>query len=143
MRDVAYVALGSNVGDREAYLAAARAALASLPGTRLLAVTAVEETAAVGPVAQGAFLNQMAAIETELAPLDLLDRLLAIERTCGRERTVRWGPRTLDLDLVQFQQQAVSHSRLTVPHPELPNRDWWLRELAELRGLVPATAERA
>ena len=140
MRDVAFVALGSNVGDREAHLAAARAALASLPESRLLAVTAVEESAAVGPVAQGAFLNQMAAIETTLAPLDLLDRLLAIERTCGRERTVRWGPRTLDLDIVLFAQQTVAHPRLTVPHPELENRDWWMLEIAQLRAMLGARA---
>ena len=133
MRDVAYVALGSNVGDRDAQLAAARAALARLPGSRILKATAVEETAPVGPVAQGAFLNQMIALETELAPLALLDHLLDIERAAGRERTVRWGPRTLDLDIVLFDTQTVAHPRLTVPHPELHNRDWWRRELAALR----------
>ena len=146
-RDVAFVALGSNVGDRHDHLATARAALAALPGTRLLAATEPEETAPVGPVAQGAFLNPMAALETTLAPLDLLDRLLDIERASGRERTVRWGPRTLDLDIVLFAQQTVAHPRLTVPHPELENRDWWLRELGELRarlgeraaGATPAT----
>lgn len=138
MRDVAYVALGSNVGDRAAALAAARAALAELPESRVLAVTDVEETAPVGPVAQGAFLNQMVALETSLAPLELLDRLLEIERAGGRERTVRWGPRIIDLDIVLLEHQTVANDRLTVPHPELPNRDWWQRELAALRAATPA-----
>lgn len=143
LRDVAYIALGSNVGDRQAYLSAAREALADLPDSRVLAATPVEETAAVGPVAQGAFLNQMVALETSLAPLELLDRLLDIERAGGRERTVRWGPRTLDLDIVQLEHQTVAHERLAVPHPELPNRDWWQRELAELRAMLPAHLARA
>lgn len=139
VRDVAFVALGSNVGDRHGHLATARAAIGALPGCRLLAATVPEETAPVGPVAQGAFVNQMVALETTLAPLDLLDRLLEIERAAGRERTVRWGPRTLDLDIVLLAQQTVAHPRLTVPHPELPNRDWWMRELAELQALLGTT----
>ena len=140
--DIAFVALGSNVGDRHVHLANARAAMATLPGTRLLACTAEEETAPVGPVAQGSFVNQMVALETTLAPLDLLDRLLEIERAEGRERTVRWGPRTLDLDIVRFQRQSVIHPRLSVPHPEIGNRDWWQRELAELESLLAAPAAR-
>ena len=142
-RDVAFVALGSNVGDRHGHLAMARAALATLPASRVLAATAPEETAPVGPVAQGAFVNQMVALETALAPLDLLDHLLGIERAAGRERSVRWGPRTLDLDIVLLAQQTVAHPRLTVPHPELPNRDWWQRELAELRSMLKARAVAA
>lgn len=142
MTDVAYVALGSNLGDRDAHLAGARAALAGLPGSRVLAESTVEETAPVGPVAQGAYLNQMVALETALAPLDLLDHLLEIERAAGRERTVRWGPRTLDLDIVLFETQKVAHPRLTVPHPELANRDFWRRELAEVRAVLHATQER-
>ena len=135
MRDVAYVALGSNVGDRDAHLAGARRALAALPESRILAATAVEETAPIGPVEQQPYLNQMVALETTLAPLALLDRLLEIERAAGRVRTIRWGPRTLDLDIVLFETQTVAHERLTVPHPELPRRDFWQRELAELAGL--------
>lgn len=131
--DVAFIALGSNVGDRDAHLARARAAMAALPGSRLLAETSVEETAPVGPVAQGAFLNQMVALETTLDPLALLDHLLDIERAAGRERAVRWGPRTLDLDIVRFALQTVAHPRLTAPHPELANRDWWRRELGQLQ----------
>jgi 2-amino-4-hydroxy-6-hydroxymethyldihydropteridine diphosphokinase len=134
MRDIAYVALGSNLGDREEYLERARSALAALPGTRLLRASSVEETAPVGDVPQGPYLNQMVAIETELAPGELLDRLHEIERSAGRVRGVRWGPRTLDLDIVMFDRKSVNEPDLLVPHRELPNRDFWQRELAELQG---------
>lgn len=133
MKDVAYIALGSNLGDRHGWLAQARRAIADLERTAVIAVSSIEETAPIGPVAQGPYLNQMIAIETELTPLQLLDHLHAIERAAGRERGTRWGPRTLDLDIVLFEQQAVAAPELTVPHPELPNRDFWQRELSELR----------
>ncbi|HET7551978.1 MAG TPA: 2-amino-4-hydroxy-6-hydroxymethyldihydropteridine diphosphokinase [Gemmatimonadaceae bacterium] len=135
MRDIAYIALGSNLGGREEYLEQARSALAALPGTRLLRASSVEETAPVGDVPQGPYLNQMVAIETELAPRELLDRLHEIERSAGRVRGVRWGPRTLDLDIVMFDAKTVNEPDLLVPHRELPNRDFWQRELAELKGL--------
>jgi 2-amino-4-hydroxy-6-hydroxymethyldihydropteridine diphosphokinase len=134
VKDIAYVALGSNLGKREVFLADARAAIAAIPRTTVLAETEVEETAPIGPVAQDPFLNQMIAVETDLSPADLLDALQAIERSAGRTRTERWGPRTLDLDIVLFEKQSVSEPQLTVPHPELPNRGFWQRELAQLRG---------
>ena len=134
MKDIAYVALGSNVGRREAFLADARAAISALPRTTVLAETEVEQTAPIGPIAQDQFLNQMIAVETELSPLELLAALQAIERNAGRIRGERWGPRTLDLDIVLFERQRVSEANLTVPHPELPNRSFWQRELAQLRG---------
>lgn len=133
MRDVAYIALGSNLGQREVFLAEARRAIADLATTRVLGLTDAEETAPIGPVAQGPFLNQMIAIETELSPQDLLAELKRIETDAGRVRTARWGPRTLDLDIVLFEKQSVREPGLTVPHPELSNRDFWLRELAALR----------
>jgi 2-amino-4-hydroxy-6-hydroxymethyldihydropteridine diphosphokinase len=134
MRDVAYIALGSNLGDRAAYLAQAREALAALPRSRVLAFSAVEETAPLGPVDQDAYLNQMAALETELEPHELLDALHEIERAAGRTRGVRWGPRTLDLDIVLLERQTIDSDRLMVPHPELERRDFWQRGLRELRG---------
>jgi len=129
-----YVALGSNVGDRAAHLAYARARLAALPGTRLLDQSRVEETAPLGPVPQGAYLNQMVLLDTRLEPAELLVRLHAIESERGRERqpAVRWGPRTLDLDIVRFGDRVMREPTLVVPHPELPNRPFWQRELAEL-----------
>jgi 2-amino-4-hydroxy-6-hydroxymethyldihydropteridine diphosphokinase len=133
MRDIAYIALGSNLGDRAAYLAAARAALGELPGSRILATSSVEETEPVGGVPQGTYLNQMVALATTLAPRELLDALHDIERAAGRVRDVRWGPRTLDLDIVMFDRQTVNEPDLIVPHPQLPDRDFWQRELAELK----------
>ncbi len=128
-----YVALGSNLGDRAGYLAAARVALAVLPGTRLLAATAVEETAPLGGMVQPPYLNQMLLLETRLDPRALLEACQTIERSLGRVRGERWGARTLDVDLVAFGQRRVEEPDLIIPHPELSNRDFWLRELAELR----------
>ena len=133
MKDVAYVALGSNLGQREVFLAQARRSIAELPDTRVLGETSVEETAPIGPVQQGPFLNQMIAIETELSPKSLLRELMKIEAAAGRVRETRWGPRTLDLDIVLFENQSISAPDLKIPHPELSNRPFWLRELAELR----------
>ena len=134
MVDVAYIALGSNVGDRRAHLVRARAAIVAIPGCRIVASTAMEETAPLGPVHQGPFLNQMIAVETTLTPHALLVQLQTVEQREGRARDVRWGPRTLDLDIVSFDRQTVAHDDLRVPHPEIANRDFWRRELAELRG---------
>jgi 2-amino-4-hydroxy-6-hydroxymethyldihydropteridine diphosphokinase len=134
VKDVAYIALGSNLGKREVFLARARRAIADLATTRVLALTDAEETAPIGPVVQGPFLNQMIAIETELSPQDLLAELKRIETDAGRIRRARWGPRTLDLDIVLFENQSVREPGLTVPHPELSNRDFWLKELATLKG---------
>jgi len=128
------VALGSNLGDRAAHLAYARERLGALPGTRLVAASRVEETAPVGPVAQPPYLNQMVLLETTLEPAALLERCLQIEAERGRERQVRWGPRTLDLDIVRYGDTAMRQPGLTIPHPELPNRDFWQREIAELEG---------
>lgn len=127
-----YVALGSNVGDREAHLAHARTRLAGLPRTRLVATSSVEETAPLGPVLQDPYLNQMALLETELTPAEILQHLHAIEAERGRGRAVRWGPRTLDLDIVRFGDRQLHEPELTIPHPELKHRDFWLREMAEL-----------
>jgi 2-amino-4-hydroxy-6-hydroxymethyldihydropteridine diphosphokinase len=132
MRDIAYLALGSNMGDRAGYLAAARDALAQLPHSRVLAVSSAEETAPLGGATTEPFLNQMIALETELSPRALLDAIHVIEQQAGRERRVRWAARTLDIDIVQFARQQVHERGLQVPHPELPNREFWQRELAEL-----------
>ena len=137
MIDVAYVALGSNLGDRHGYLAQARTAIAALPHSRIVAESSIEETAPLGAMDQPHYLNQMIALETTLTPQELLRHLLDIERIAGRARdeNVRWGSRTLDLDIVCFERQTVSDPHLHVPHRELANRDFWQRELAELRGV--------
>lgn len=133
MVDVAYIALGSNLGDRDAHLARARAALAALPESRIIGESSIEETAPLGPIEQPSYLNQMVAVETSLAPRELLAHLHAIESREGRVRRERWGPRTLDLDIVRFERQVVDEVDLHVPHAELPNRAFWQRELDELR----------
>jgi len=116
-------------------LARARTAIASLKSTRIVAESAVEETAPLGPIPQGAYLNQMVAVETELAPRGLFAGLQRIERAAGRVRSARWGPRTLDLDIVMIDGREFVDDVLTIPHPELGNRDFWQRELEELRGI--------
>ena len=131
--DVVFVALGSNVGDRDANLRRARMAIEALPETRVTGMTAIEATEAIGPP-QDAYLNQMLKLETTLAPHALLDALQRIELAGGRVREERWGPRTIDLDIVQFGARRLHDARLSVPHPELPHRDFWQRELAALGG---------
>ena len=128
----AYVGLGANVGDREASIAAA---VARLPG--VVAVSRLVETDPVGVVDQPPFLNGAAELETRLSPRELLDTLLAIERELGRERRERWGPRTIDLDLLVYGEERVDEPGLTVPHPRLHERRFALEPLAELApGLV-------
>lgn len=134
MAEIAYVALGSNRGDRESYLAAARAAIAALEGTRILAASEIEETEPIGPAGQERYLNQMLAIETRLEPEALLRELQRIELDNDRLRGVRWGERTLDLDIVRYGERRISTADLVVPHPELPNREFWQRELAQVSG---------
>jgi 2-amino-4-hydroxy-6-hydroxymethyldihydropteridine diphosphokinase len=128
----AYIALGSNLGDREEHLAAARAALAALPATRLVAASAVEETQPLAGMDQPPYLNQMVLLETSLEPRALLAACQAIERSRGRVRTGHWGARTLDLDIVRYGGRRIADPDLIIPHPELPNRDFWIRELADL-----------
>jgi 2-amino-4-hydroxy-6-hydroxymethyldihydropteridine diphosphokinase len=126
------VALGSNLGDRAAQLDRARVALSLLPSTRLAAVSSVEETAPLGAMAQPPYLNQMVALDTSLAPESLLAALHRIERAQGRVRGAPWGARTIDLDLVDYGGRRMRTLSLTLPHPGLPTRDFWQRELAEL-----------
>jgi 2-amino-4-hydroxy-6-hydroxymethyldihydropteridine diphosphokinase len=134
----AFVALGSNLGDRAAYLASALSALSLLPDTRLSAASAVEETAPFGPAAQGPYLNQMVAVETSLPPFVVLAHLQRIERSLGRVRRERWGARTIDLDLVRMDAIEMRSPKLVLPHPGLPAREFWRRELAELETLLGA-----
>jgi 2-amino-4-hydroxy-6-hydroxymethyldihydropteridine diphosphokinase len=141
LRERVYVALGSNMGDRDAYLAKAREALAKLPLTTLLAESTVEETEPIGPIPQGKFLNQMILVETGLDPGRFLKLLHKIEDENGRTREERWGPRTLDLDIVRYGTRRLRDPDLRIPHPELSNRDWWQREMDEVDQLAPKKVE--
>jgi 2-amino-4-hydroxy-6-hydroxymethyldihydropteridine diphosphokinase len=136
MTDVAFIALGSNQGDRESHLAFGCARIARLPTTRMLAMTSVEETPPLGGLEQEPYLNQMVAVETGLAPRALLGHLHAIESERGRVRGARWAPRTLDLDLVQYDDLASADTDLILPHPGLTDRDFWQREVLRLGELL-------
>ena len=134
--EIAYVALGSNLGDRHAYLRRAREAIAVIPECRVVAASQVEETAPLGGLTQPAYLNQMLAVETSVEPATLLSHLQGIEADAGRHRSERWASRTLDLDIVLFGDRVMSTADLTVPHPGLAHRAFWQRELAELKQVM-------
>ena len=129
----AYVGLGANLGEREGALRAAVAALDATEGVQVVAVSAFRETDPVGYLDQPRFLNGAAAVDTTLAPRELLDALLAVERSLGRTREgPRFGPRTIDLDLLLYGDDSVDEPGLTVPHPRLHERAFALEPLAEL-----------
>lgn len=133
----AWIGLGSNLGDRVGHLRAARTALAAAPGVVVVGSSSVYESAAVGPGVQGSYLNAVLAIETTLEPSVLLDLLLRIERDRGRDRSadaVRWGPRTLDLDLLIYAERCIATPEIEVPHPRLHQRAFVLEPLCELAG---------
>lgn len=131
----AVVSLGSNVGDRAAHLKRAIELLSGLPETRLLKVSSVIETDPVGVPEEFAgmkFLNQAAVFETDLAPRDFSDRMHSIEEILGRVRTVRNGPRTIDIDLIDFGGIEMDDPELMLPHPRAKERDFVLVPLAEI-----------
>ena len=131
MSTLAYLLLGSNLGDRVARLAQARHDLAATAGY-LVAASALYETAAWGVEDQPAFLNQVLAVDTALDAPTLLAACLAAEQQQGRERLVRWAARTLDVDILLFGQEILHTPSLTVPHPALPSRRFALVPLAEV-----------
>ena len=133
MSEIAYIALGSNLGDRRGYLERARAEIDAIPGCHVIAASTIEETAPLGGLEQPPYLNQMLAVETRLEPTDLLARFQAIEHAAGRVRSHRWNSRTLDVDIVLFGDRTVNAPDLTIPHPGLASRVFWQREIAEVR----------
>ena len=127
---IAYIALGSNLGDRLAQMQAALERLASGDTLRILQVSPVYENRAVGMGDDADnFLNAIAEVETSLAPLDLLDRCLAVEAQLGRVRTGEWAPRTIDLDVIAYGDEVIEHPRLHVPHPRIAERDFVVHPL--------------
>jgi 2-amino-4-hydroxy-6-hydroxymethyldihydropteridine diphosphokinase len=133
----AYIGLGSNLGDRVASLRAALDSLDATPGVRVEAVSGIYESQPWGVVDQPAFANAVVEVETDLAPLELLDALKRVEAAAGRTAGVRYGPRPLDLDLLLFGDEEVDLPRLTVPHPRLLERDFVVTPLLEI---APAAA---
>ena len=131
MSETAYIGLGGNLGDREALLGAAVRGLAVQPGVELRVCSSLYETAAVGPP-QPDYLNAVVVVQTSLEPVELLECLRSLERAAGRERRERWGPRTLDADLLLYGERVVEEPGLMVPHPELHRRRFVLEPLAEV-----------
>ena len=133
----AFVGIGSNLGDREAHLRAALDRLAAEDGIEVVAVSTLRETEPVGPVEQGPFLNGAVQVTTDLPPRELLARLLDVEQRLGRVRGERFGPRTIDLDLLVYGDEIVDEPGLALPHPRLHERRFALEPLTELApGLV-------
>ena len=129
----AYVGIGANLGNRDETIARALDLLARRAEVDVLQVSTLRETDPVGYAEQPRFLNGAAAVETDLEPQALLDELLAVERELGRTRDgPRFGPRTIDLDLLVYGDREVSEPGLTVPHPRLAERAFALEPLAEL-----------
>lgn len=127
------VAFGSNLGERRGHLDRALELLGFMPGIRLLGVSRYRETVPIGgPAGQPPFLNGACLVETDLAPHDLLGLLQAVEASLERERVVRWGPRTVDLDLILYDGMVVESERLTVPHPRMTTRRFVLEPSAEI-----------
>jgi len=139
----AFIGLGSNLGDREANLRQALEHLALAPETAVVRASSLYDTEPVGALDQPHFLNAVAQVETQLTPRQLLWNLMLIERRLGRVRTQRWGPRTLDLDLLLYEDLVIDEDDLQVPHPELTKRSFVLVPLVELEPMLlhPATGE--
>lgn len=128
----AFLGLGSNVGDSRALLAAAVADLERMARVRVVGLSRLYRTAAVGLEDQPDFLNLVVEVATSLGPFELLDEAQRLEREAGRERTVRWGPRTLDVDVLWYDGILIDEERLRVPHPRMEERRFVLEPLAEL-----------
>lgn len=129
------IGIGSNEGDRRGYLELARRGLAAIPGSWLVAFSRIYETPPVGPMPQAAYLNAAAALSTELSPHELLTHLRAIEADAGRpplEQRLRWGPRTLDLDILLYGDRVVTDEGLVIPHPMMHDRWFVLKPLADV-----------
>ena len=130
-----FIGIGSNVGDRESHIERARQSLGAMPDTTFTAFSKIHETDPVGPVPQGKYLNAVAEIDTELDPFDLLDQLSDIEQSTGREpedQRVKWGPRTLDLDVLLYGNRVISNDELVVPHPMMHERRFVLEPLCDI-----------
>ena len=128
----AYVALGSNLGDKEGYLREALAGLEGDENIRLLKTSSLITTAPYGGVEQDEFLNGACCIETLYTPEELLEALHRLEAQAGRERKIHWGPRTLDLDILLYDNLVMYTDKLIIPHIDMQHRDFVLRPMAEI-----------
>jgi 2-amino-4-hydroxy-6-hydroxymethyldihydropteridine diphosphokinase len=129
---IAYIGLGSNIGDRASYLHQAIHELSRMEGISVTDRSSIYETEPVGYVDQGSFLNMAVRLDTTRDPFELLDSLMEIEQSLGRTRDVRWGPRTLDLDLLLYGEEAIQTETLEVPHPRMWERAFVLVPLSDV-----------
>ncbi|QQE74634.1 2-amino-4-hydroxy-6-hydroxymethyldihydropteridine diphosphokinase [Brevibacillus composti] len=132
MTVTAYLALGSNMGDQAEHLRQAVRKLHGRTGIRVIRTSPVYETDPVGFVDQDAFLNMVIAVETELSPDELLDAALHVEQELGRVRTIRWGPRTIDIDVLLYGDEKLEKEDLTIPHPAMTERAFVLIPLRDV-----------
>ncbi|KYD05599.1 2-amino-4-hydroxy-6-hydroxymethyldihydropteridine diphosphokinase [Bacillus atrophaeus] len=132
MNNTAYIALGSNIGDRESYLRQAVVLLHQHEAVTVTKVSSIYETDPVGYEAQDEFLNMAAEIKTSLTPFELLDLTQSIESELGRKRDIRWGPRTADLDILLYNRENIETEQLIVPHPRMYERLFVLAPLKEI-----------
>ncbi|WP_444929828.1 2-amino-4-hydroxy-6-hydroxymethyldihydropteridine diphosphokinase [Microbulbifer sp. SSSA002] len=130
--ETVYIGLGSNLAEPGKQLRSALSAMEQIPSTELLGCSSFYRSAPIGPGEQPDYINAVAALKTALAPLALLEQLQSIEQSHGRERSIRWGARTLDLDILLFGQTQIDEPRLQVPHPRMAERNFVLLPLAEL-----------
>ena len=131
MVHTAYIAFGSNMGNRKKTILAAMEKMRE-KGMNFLKISTFYETKPYGVTEQDDFMNCVAQIETELNPMSLLDTLLNIERSLGRTREKRWGPRTIDLDIIFYDKKIVNFADLIIPHPDMQNRLFVLEPLSEI-----------
>ncbi|PCJ36876.1 MAG: 2-amino-4-hydroxy-6-hydroxymethyldihydropteridine diphosphokinase [Cellvibrionales bacterium] len=127
-----YLGLGSNLNSPPRQIRAALRAIAKLPGTQLVRCAPWYRSIAIGPGSQGRYINTVAEIDSVLKPRILLQALQQIEKQQGRKRIVRWGPRTLDIDILLYAHQTLNTQRLQIPHPRLGERNFVLRPLADI-----------
>jgi len=128
-----FLGIGSNLGDRRKNIRLALEKISSLKNTKILKLSKIVETKPMGgPSGQGKFLNAVLKVDTKLTPLKLLKQLQKVENELGRKRTVRWGPRTIDLDILLFADKVIDRKDLKIPHPRLMERDFVLEPLLNL-----------
>ena len=127
-----FIGLGSNIGKREAYINSAIKEIRSIQKTDIIHISSIIETKPIGNVLQPNFLNAVVRINSELEPIRLLNRLQVIEQKLGRHRTEKWSPRTIDLDILFYDELILSSDELTIPHPEIMNRSFILQLMNEI-----------
>lgn len=132
MNNIAYLSLGSNIDDRFNYLGQAVKKLNDREHTQVIKASSIYETDPVGYTDQACFLNMVIKIKTNLSPFELLAHCLFIEEQLGRKRIIRWGPRTIDLDILLYNQENIKTNTLSIPHPRMYERPFVLIPLAEI-----------